>query len=271
VKAISNFSGNVERAAVRQSARALFVALSIVAVAGESSIVDRDGQFRRRAEEQFDTALERHIADRSDLEAAWNLGRTAFDLAEFARSKSERERIATRGITACREAVAIDPQSAPAHYYMAMNLGQLAKVRLLKGLAIVAEMERVFLTARKLDPLFDYAGADRALGLLYHRAPGWPISLGNRSKADRHLTEAIRLRPDYPGNRIALAEFLLDTRQTSLFRQEWERIQELIPRVRAKFSGSDWELSWVEWEQRLAGLAPHADADPVRSPDGDDR
>jgi tetratricopeptide (TPR) repeat protein len=229
-------------------------------VAGEVVIEPRNEEFRQRAEKEFDVALERHRADSEDLTAAWNLGRAAFDLAEFAENKSERELIATKGLAACRRAVSLDPQSAPGHYYMALNLGQLARVRLLKGLAIVAEMEKVFLTTRKLDPLFDYAGADRALGLLYHQAPGWPISLGNHSKASRHLTEAVRLRPNYPGNRIALAEYLWQTRQVPLFQQEWKRIQELFPRIREEFAGPDWELSWVEWERRLARLAPHADA-----------
>jgi tetratricopeptide (TPR) repeat protein len=235
-------------------------------MAGDGLFGSREAEFRQRAEERFESALERHSADRGDIEAAWNLGRTAFDFAEFAKSKAERERLATKGIAACRGAVAIDPQSAPAHYYLGLNLGQLAKVRLLKGLAIVAEMEKVFLTVRKLDPLFDYAGADRALGLLYHQAPGWPISVGNRDKADHHLNEAVRLQPDYPGNRIALAEFLWETRQINSFRGEWDRIQALIGRVREGFSGPDWELSWVEWEHRLAELAPHAGSVPAGSP-----
>jgi hypothetical protein len=46
--------------------------------------------------------------------AAWEFGRAAFDLAEFARNKSERETIATQGVAACRRAVKLEPTSAPA-------------------------------------------------------------------------------------------------------------------------------------------------------------
>jgi hypothetical protein len=86
------------------------------------------------------------------------------------------------------------------------------------------------------------------LGLLYHQAPGWPISLGNPSKASRHLNEAVRLHPDYPGNRIALAEFLWDTASTHSLAREWDAIDELIPRARGGIHrpGLGTELDRVE-------------------------
>lgn len=214
----------------------------------------REEEFRQRAKVAFDRALERYWSDTNNVVAAWEFGRAAFDLAEFARSKSERETIAVQGVAACRRGVDLEPTSAPAHYYLGMNLGQQARVYLLKGLGIVSEMERVFLTARKLDPLFDYAGPDRALGLLYHHAPGWPISLGNHSKASRHFKEAVRLHPDYPGNRIALADFLRDTKQTQLFAQQREALALLIPRAQEGFSGPDWEQSWIEWNHLLGKI-----------------
>jgi hypothetical protein len=110
--------------------------------------------------------------------------------------------------------------------------------------------------------MFDYAGSDRALGLLYHQAPGWPISLGNRSKASRHLTEAVRLQPDYPGNHIALAGFLHETRQTRLLATRWDALMELIPRARAEFAGTDWELSWFEWNHRLNQIRARSAPNP---------
>ena len=238
----------------------------ILSAWGLAGVGDLAATFRHRAELEFEATRGRWLADTNSLVAAWGFGRAAYDLADFATNKAERELIAVQGVAACRRAVSLDPASAPAHYYLALNLGQLARVYLLKGLGIVSEMEEVFLTARKLDPLFDYAGSDRALGLLYHRAPGWPISLGSQAKASRHLNEAVRLRPDYPGNRLALAEFLWETRQARRFAQEWERLQELIPRVQEEFEGPDWELSWVEWNRRVARLRPHAESLPDRDP-----
>jgi tetratricopeptide (TPR) repeat protein len=274
VNAIRNlWEGEGRTAALRAIGACLFFAsLWVVAGREPAGVVDQADAFRRRAELEFEAAQGRHLASTNSATAAWEFGRAAYDLADYAGTKAERESIATRGVAACRHAIALDPESAPAHYYLALNLGQLARVHLLKGLGIVSEMEKVFLAALKLDPLFDYAGSDRALGLLYHQAPGWPLSLGSRAKANRHLNEAVRLRPDYPGNRIALAEFLWETRQVRLLAEEWERIQELIPRVQGEFTGPKWEPSWVEWRQRLAKLRPHAESLPRNIPrHGDDR
>jgi tetratricopeptide (TPR) repeat protein len=263
VNATSNLPhGDRRPAYLRRVARTLFLFAFMGIVAGATPQVDGGvGEtFRRRAQEAFEEARSRYQVDTNNVEAAWEFGRTAFDHAEFAGNKAERETIAAQGVAACRRAVLLAPQSAPAHYYLGLNLGQLAKVYLFKGLGIVSEMEKLFLAARKLDPLFDHAGPDRALGLLYHQAPGWPISLGSNAKANRHLNEAVRLRPNYPGNRIALAEFLWATRQPRRFAREWETIEGLIPNAREEFSGPDWELSWVEWNRHLDKLRPHAES-----------
>jgi tetratricopeptide (TPR) repeat protein len=238
----------------------MFAAL-VTAVGGtRPEFEGREAEFRQRAKVAFDQARERYVSDTNNVVAAWEFGRAAFDLAEFARNKSERETIAVQGVAACRRGVKLEPTSAPAYYYLGMNLGQQARVYLLKGLRIVSEMEKVFLIARKLDPRFDYAGPDRALGLLYHHAPGWPISLGNPSKANRHFNEAVRLHPDYPGNRIALAEFLWNTAQTIRFAQQRDAIFQLIPRAKEEFSGPDWELSWIEWTQQLGQMGSQTDS-----------
>jgi hypothetical protein len=236
-------------------------ATQVSAVGGtRPELEGREEEFRERAKLDFDRARERYWSDTNNVVTAWEFGRAAFDLAEFARNRSERETISIQGVSACRRGVGLEPTCAPAHYYLGLNLGQQARVYLLKGLGIVSEMEKVFLTARKLDPRFDYAGSDRALGLLYHQAPGWPISLGSPSKASRHLNEAVRLHPNYPGNRIALATFLCDTDQPLPFAREWDAIVDLIPRAEQEFTGPDWELSWLEWNHRLSQIRSNTDS-----------
>jgi hypothetical protein len=61
--------------------------------------------------------------------AAWQFGRACFDLAEFATNNTERASLAEQGIAACRQAMARESNSAPAHYYLGMNLGQLAETK----------------------------------------------------------------------------------------------------------------------------------------------
>ena len=67
-------------------------------------------------------------------------------------------------------AIANRPMLA-AHYWLGMDLGQLARTKSLGALKLVREMEQEFLTARDLDEHLDYAGANRSLGFLTATRP----------------------------------------------------------------------------------------------------
>lgn len=65
----------------------------------------------------------------------------------------------------------------------------------------IKELEKV----RKALPAYDYAGASRVLGLLYCLAPKW-TPFGDLDKSIQLAQEATRLSPDYPLNRLYLAD-----------------------------------------------------------------
>jgi hypothetical protein len=70
---------------------------------------------------------------------------------------------------------------------------------------------------------FFFAGPHRVLGRLYHQAPGWPISIGNKNKAAHHLERAVELGPKFMHNRLYLSEFYLDTgkKKKALVHLDW--------------------------------------------------
>jgi len=82
--------------------------------------------FAVRAREIFAAAQKRHLAEPTNAVAAWEFARACFDRAEFATNDTERVIIADQGIAACRRLLERQTGSAPAHYYLGMNLGQLA-------------------------------------------------------------------------------------------------------------------------------------------------
>src|SRR5205085_8577123 len=127
---------------------------------------------------------------------------------EFATNSAQRAELADQGIAACRELLAREQNSGPGHYYLGMNLGQLARTKGIGALKIVTQMEREFKAARELDETLDQAGSDRNLGLLYRDAPALG-SIGSRSRAKQHLERAVELTPDYPENRLDLIEAFL--------------------------------------------------------------
>lgn len=205
----------------------------------------------------FITAQQRFENEPTNNVAAWEFARIAFERAEFATNDTERAAIAVQGIAATRQLLARDPKSAPGHYYLGKNLGQLARTKLLGALKIVDEMELEFKTAAALDELFDHAGPHRYLGELYSEAPVIG-SVGSRTKARRHLERAALLAPDYPENRLNLAEAYLKWREKKFLQRELNALNKLWPAARTQLTGPEWEAAWAKWSRRWQKLKADA-------------
>jgi tetratricopeptide (TPR) repeat protein len=210
-----------------------------------------ESDWAARVEQELVRARIRFQTETNSAEAAWQLGRACYDVADLATNRTERAKIAEEGIDVCRQSISRKTNSAPAHYYLGMNLGQLADTkRNMAALKMVKEMEREFQAARDLDKQFDSAGPDRNLGLLYLQAPV-VVSIGSRSKARQHLRNAVDLAPEYPENRLNLLETYLKWGEPSSARREAKALDELWPEAQRKFTGEAWAASWPDWERRL--------------------
>ena len=220
-----------------------------------------------RAKESFAAAQKFFDASSMNTEAEWKYSRAAFDRAEYSTNNAERAAIAVQGIAACRDALKRESNSAPAHYYLGMNLGQLAQTKTLGALRIVDEMEREFKAAAKLDEHFDHAGPDRNLGLLYFEAPTLG-SIGSRAKARKHLERAVELAPDFPENRLNLAEACVKWGDKKLLHRELDALEKLWPAAKTTLAGVEWEASWLDWQQRLEKLREEAagTSNPLAAP-----
>ena len=184
---------------------------------------------------------------------AWKFARACFDLADLATNKTQRASLAELGIAAAQQAIARESNSAPAHYYLGMNLGQLARTRGLSALRLVSQMQRAFTRAHDLEEQLDWAGPDRNLGLLYRDAPTFG-SIGSRSKAREHLKRAVELAPRYPENQLNLSEAYLQWGEPNNARRELAALEEAWPGARTNFTGEAWAASWADWEPRLKML-----------------
>jgi len=218
-------------------------------------------EFAAYVEKSFQEAQARFQKTPANAEAAWQFGRACFDLAELATNKTRRALLAEQGIEACQKAIACQSNSAPAHYYLGMNLGELAQTRGLSALRLVNQMEREFDRARQLNERLDWAGPDRNLGLLYRDAPAF-ISVGSRSKARKHLKRAAELVPDYPENRLNLAESYLHWNGRKDAQRELAALKTLWPSARTNLTGVAWAGSWADWEPRFEKLKQKLGAPP---------
>jgi len=227
----------------------LGVLLTAPAATAQES-VSAPTNFAALARQTYLSSREQYERAATNAVVAWQHGRACFDLADLATNDTERAAWAQQGIAACRQAITLAPKLAPAHYYLAMNLGQLARTQTLGALGTVKDMEKGFKTAGRLDPAFDYAGADRGLGLLYRDAPGWPLSVGSDKKARKHLQRAVELSPDFPENRLNLLETCRKWNDRKGVKQQTEALTALWPAARTNFTGVAWESAWADWEKR---------------------
>jgi tetratricopeptide (TPR) repeat protein len=201
-------------------------------------------------ERNYEAAHRQYELKPNDNDAAWLLGKACFDRAEFARDDAERASLANEGGAACRKLIARAPNLAAGHYYLALNLAQLARTKLMGALALLGEMASECKASINLDETMDYAGADRFLGLLYRDAPGWPLSLGDYNKARRYMERAARLSPNYPENDLNLAETYLDHHDYDAAARVADKLRVIWPAARKEFTGEYWAVSWADWIPR---------------------
>jgi tetratricopeptide (TPR) repeat protein len=246
---MATFNSKPGRAGKWEFAAAFF----LFAAAGIALADDAQNKiFAARAEMEFQRAQIQFESNTNNPDAAWQFARACFDCADFATNKTERAALAGQGIAACRQLLARDTNSVAAHYYLGMNLGQLARTKSLGALKLVREMEKEFKTAAELDEHFDYAGPERNLGLLYRDAPGWPMSVGSRRKAREFLESAAQLAPDYPENYLNLIESDLKWKDYTAAKKELDALEALWPVAQKKFTAEKWEQNWDDWSTRRA-------------------
>ena len=207
--------------------------------------------FRVRAAKEFSSAQIVFKAE-TNAAAAVQLARASFDCADLATNETQRAAFAQTGIAACRQWLGREPESAPGHYYLAMNLGKLAEAEApsLAAYRLVHEVEREFKRAAELDERYDFAGPARTLGLLYFQAPGWPLSIGSNRKAREWLDRAAALAPDFPENQLNLAETHLKWHNREEARKALQKLEAVWPAARTNFTGESRERDWLDWSAR---------------------
>jgi hypothetical protein len=218
--------------------------------------------FAQRAKEAYVASKERFKANPEDKDAALQMAIKSFDWAGYQSDDKVQARIAEEGIAASRKLLELEPKSAAGHYYHGMNQGRLAQTKTLGALKLVDAMEAEFKRARELDENYSFAGPDRNLGLLYRDAPGWPASIGSRSKARHHLQRAVILAPNYPENRLNLIEAYLEWGETENAQREISALNKIWDKARQELTGEKWEPDWADWEKRRKEISDRDNKPP---------
>ena len=155
--------------------------------------------------------LQAAAADPARAEGLIGAARTLVWLADHETDPAARERAATEAVQAAQWCCRIAPERAACQYWLGAGLGVQARERPSTGLSALPKIEEAFKKAAAAEPGLDDGGPDRALALLYLRAPGWPTGPGDPDLGLDHARRALALSPDYPPNHLALGEALAAT------------------------------------------------------------
>lgn len=107
--------------------------------------------------------------------------------------------------------IAQAPQAAGCLYGRGLALGLEARAHPTSANDALKSMLQALGSAEAVDPDYDQAGPSRVKALVLLRAPGWPLGPGDPDAGLVAARRAVKLKPQYPPNLLALAEALSKT------------------------------------------------------------
>jgi tetratricopeptide (TPR) repeat protein len=151
-----------------------------------------------------------------DSECAWAYGLLAeinYWLGEYAEAE-DKLAFFDEGVQCGEAGVSLNEDSLEANFWLAVNYGSFGQEKgIMQSLALIHPMKERAERAAEIDAGYFYGGPWRVLGRLYHKAPGFPFSVGSTRKAVECLEKAVELGPKFYLNHLFLAEAYLSNRE----------------------------------------------------------
>jgi tetratricopeptide (TPR) repeat protein len=161
--------------------------------------------------------------DPQNYEAGWRLSRALFRLANKTKDDQQALRYLAEGENIGKNLSETYPQGRDGLYWYGVCMGRAAERRgIMNSLFAVGPMHDIMEKILKLNP--HDAFAHHFLGILYRKAPGWPLSLGDKNKS---LEEAQAAAMSEPGSTV----ILLDLGRTYLDLGKKEEAKKLFQQI----------------------------------------
>lgn len=157
----------------------------------------------------------------NNYESYWKMAKAEYWIGGHEPEDKAKKAAFQMGIYYGKKAVALEPEKPDGHYWLGVNYGLYGEAKgVLKSLSLVkpikAEMNKVV----ALDRSYEFGGADRVLGRVYFKLPGF--AGGSKSKSLEHLIKSKEYGPNDATTRMYLAETHLALDQVEEARQELE-------------------------------------------------
>ncbi|HHW11105.1 MAG TPA: tetratricopeptide repeat protein [Firmicutes bacterium] len=172
--------------------------------------------------------LLRQVIERepSNAEAYWRLARSLRWVAE--KSTVNRLQKYEEAMKAAEKAAELNPNNADVQFWLAACIGSWGEERgVLQSLFAVKPIKEALDRALEIDP--NYADAYYVLSQLYRKAPGRPLSIGNKKLALEAAQKAVRLEPDNTSFVLELAEAQLANNMKAEAKKNLELVLSMPP------------------------------------------
>lgn len=169
-----------------------------------------------------------------NYDTLWRFAKAAYDYGTHgvaANRTEERKALYQEGKDAADRARQLNPRRVEGHYWFGVNLGSWAETNgIMASLFAAGDLLNAANEAVKIDPAYLNAAPLALKARVLHKAPGWPVSVGDRAQAEADLRRALTLGGDR--NRTVfkfLGELLVDLGKRSEARTILQRGLALPP------------------------------------------
>jgi len=168
-------------------------------------------------------ALEKYRAALTNIdskyEALWRISRILYFIGVHTESKKEMKSIFSQGIYYGKKAIDENPDKPEAHYWLGVNYGKYGETRgVLKSLSLVGPIKEEMNKVIEINRTFEDGGADRVLGRVYFKLPGF--AGGSKKKSLEHLLKSKEIGPNDSLTRLYLADTYIALKQFDKAREE---------------------------------------------------
>jgi tetratricopeptide (TPR) repeat protein len=156
-------------------------------------------------------------------EAYWRIAKMLYYIGDHTESKKEKKAIFEQGVYNATKAVSLESERPEGHYWLGVNHGMVGDVRgVLKSLSLVKPIKEAMNKVIELDRSYAEGGADKVLGRVYFKLPGF--AGGDNDKSLEHLLKSLEYGPDDAGTHFYLAETYLALKDKDKAKAELELI-----------------------------------------------
>jgi tetratricopeptide (TPR) repeat protein len=158
----------------------------------------------------------------------WKASRAAWWLGEHDHARADRLADYQRGIDDARKAVALDPDSAAAHFWLGGNEGSFGDTKgIMKSLGMVKPIRHEMAEVLRLNDHYNNGSAYQVLGVVDYKVPG--LMGGDKGRAKIELERALVMGPNDPFHVYYMAEYWKTVGHKEKLKEELDALKNLQP------------------------------------------